>query len=139
MTPVIGTNPDIVEQKGFQPRRGSVIIESKNQPMSHEDSKHKSLGKQKITIAERIEELKMSQKLQGDNSNRPSLFNSRSRSIDPSNSRKAFASTYRKAPLSLAAGGPPRQGISNRIQLDEIARRFKNISDREAPVGHISN
>ena len=103
-----------------------------------------SLAYNKQTIADRIREVKEKHKYAGT----PSLSqqqpvttsnfspSQRSRSIDVRNRRQSN-------PFSVggvhALASPARAGAHQQALISDVARRFKNISDREAPANHISD
>ena len=101
-------------------------------------------GLYKQTIAERIKEVKEKQKY----SQTPRLSNvgnpvtqsnfagsQRSRSIDPRAKRNSN-------PFSMGGVAAARTMSNSQVvqtQMNDVARRFKNISDREAPANHLSD
>ena len=105
--------------------------------------------KQKMTMAERIKEVKESQAmgilLPVSKTRQTTILGTRSKSIDPHSTRLALMSgtnTSNNSPLNLgsmpASMRTSRHGSLGGNQVD-LVKRFKNISEREVQPGYISN
>ena len=104
-----------------------------------------SLAYNKQTIADRIREVKEKHKYSGTPSvsQQPPVTTSnfspsqRSRSIDVRNRRQS--NPFSVGGVHALASPAARAAVHQQALISDVARRFKNISDREAPANHISD